>query len=62
MLPIAYLWLLAAIPIGLAIIPISELTLVLLLVLAADLAVGSLLREDLQLKKPELTRRSESRH
>jgi hypothetical protein len=51
MLPIAHLWLLAAIPIGFAVIPISELTIVLLLALAADLAVGFLLGEDLQLNK-----------
>ena len=50
MLPIAHLWLLAVIPIGFAIIPISELTIVLLLVLAADVAVGFLLGEDLQLR------------
>jgi len=66
MLPIAHLWLLAVIPIGFAIIPISELTIVLLLALAADLAVGLLLGEDLQPKKrpssPQLARRSERRH
>lgn len=50
MLPIAHLWLLAVIPIGFAIIPVSELTIGLLLVIAADLTVGFLLGEDLQLK------------
>ena len=66
MLPIAHLWLLAVIPIGFAIIPISELTIVLLLVLAADVAVGFLLGEDLQLKnRPssgDSAGRSERRH
>jgi len=40
-------WLMALIPIGLAIMPINKLTILLLLVLAADLAVALLLAEDL---------------
>ena len=48
MLPIAHLWLLAVIPIGFAIMPVSELTIVLLLVLAADVAVWFLLGENLR--------------
>ena len=48
MLPIALLWLLAVIPIGFAIMPVSELTIVLLLVLAADVAVWFLLGENLR--------------
>jgi len=39
-------WLMALIPIGLAIMPINKLTILLLLVLAADVAVALLLAED----------------
>ena len=39
-------WLMALVPIGLAIIPINKLTILLLLVLAADVAVALLLAED----------------
>ena len=38
----------ALIPVGLAIMPINKLTILLLLVLAADLAVALLLAEDLR--------------
>jgi hypothetical protein len=48
LLPIAHLWLLAVIPIGFAIMPVSELMIVLLLVLAADVAVWFLLGENLR--------------
>jgi hypothetical protein len=41
-------WLMALIPIGLAIMPINKLTILLLLVLAADVAVALLLAEDLR--------------
>jgi hypothetical protein len=41
-------WLMALIPVGLAIIPINKLTILLLLVLAADVAVALLLAEDLR--------------
>ena len=47
-LPVSHLWLLALIPLGLAIMPIDELTILLLLVLAADAAMGLLLIEDLR--------------
>jgi hypothetical protein len=39
-------WLMALIPVGLAIVPINKLTILLLLVLAADVAVALLLAED----------------
>ena len=39
-------WLMALIPVGLAIMPINKLTILLLLVLAADVAVALLLAED----------------
>ena len=39
-------WLMALIPVGLAIMPINKLTILLLLVLAADVAIGLLLAED----------------
>ena len=42
------LWLMALIPVGLAIMPINKLTILLLLVLAADVAVALLLAEDLR--------------
>jgi hypothetical protein len=41
-------WLMALIPVGLAIMPINKLTILLLLVLAADIAVALLLAEDLR--------------
>lgn len=41
-------WLMALIPVGLAIMPINKLTILLLLVLAADVAVALLLAEDLR--------------
>ena len=41
-------WLMALIPVALAIVPINKLTILLLLVLAADLAVALLLAEDLR--------------
>ena len=42
------LWLMALIPVGLAIMPINKLTILLLLVLVADVAVALLLAEDLR--------------
>ena len=39
-------WLMALIPIGLAIMPINKITILLLLVLAANVAVALLLAED----------------
>ena len=39
-------WLMALIPVALAIVPINKLTILLLLVLAADVAVAILLAED----------------
>jgi hypothetical protein len=41
-------WLMALIPVGLAIMPLNKLTILLLLVLAADVAVALLLAEDLR--------------
>ena len=41
-------WLMALIPFALAIMPINKLTILLLLVLAADVAVALLLAEDLR--------------
>ena len=41
-------WLMALIPVGLAIMPVNKLTILLLLVLAADVAVALLLAEDLR--------------
>jgi hypothetical protein len=41
-------WLIALIPVGLAIMPINKLTILLLLVLAADVAVALLLAQDLR--------------
>ena len=41
-------WLMALIPVGLAIMPINKLTILLLLVLAADVAVALLLAEDIR--------------
>ena len=41
-------WLMALVPIGLAIIPINKLTILLLLVLAADVAVALLLAADIR--------------
>jgi hypothetical protein len=41
-------WLMALIPVGLAIMPINKLTILLLLVLAADVAVALLLAQDLR--------------
>ena len=45
-------WLMALIPVGLAIIPLNKLTILLLLVLAADVAVALLLAEDLRQYRP----------
>ena len=45
-------WLMALIPVGLAIIPLNKLTILLLLVLAADIAVTLLLAEDLRQYRP----------
>jgi len=45
-------WLMALIPVGLAIIPLNKLTILLLLVLAADIAVALLLAEDLRQYRP----------
>ena len=39
-------WLMALIPVGFAIVPINKLTILLLLVLAADVAVALLLADD----------------
>jgi hypothetical protein len=39
-------WLMALIPVGLAVVPINKLTILLLLVLAADVAIALLLAED----------------
>jgi hypothetical protein len=39
-------WLMALIPVGLAVVPINKLTILLLLVLAADIAIALLLAED----------------
>ena len=41
-------WLMALIPVGLAIMPINKMTILLLLVLAADVVVALLLAEDLR--------------
>ena len=41
-------WLMALIPVGLAIMPINKLTILLLLVLAADVTVALLLAQDLR--------------
>jgi len=43
---LSQLWLMALIPVGLAMMPINKLTILLLLVLAADVAVALLLAED----------------
>jgi len=45
-----HLWLLALIPVGLAIVPLSKLTILLLLVLALDLTVALLLVQDFRLR------------
>ena len=46
-------WLMALIPVGLAIMPINKLTILLLLLLAADIAVALLLAEDLRQYRPQ---------
>jgi len=45
---LSQLWLMALIPVGLSIMPINKLTILLLLVLAADVAVALLLADDLR--------------
>jgi hypothetical protein len=46
MLPIPRLWLLMVVPVAFAIVPIGKLTLLLVLVLAVDVAVALLLARD----------------
>jgi hypothetical protein len=45
-------WLMALIPVGLAIMSLNKLTILLLLVLAADVAIVLLLAEDLRQYRP----------